>query len=80
MGESQRLVYRQFPLGVECNADSDCNCAFCQSCTGLIDLANHLLSIIIENDLQKHYNFLACNLDGLFEAAAEKLGEDRYIQ
>ena len=56
MSEPQRLIYRQFPLGVECNADSGCTCAFCQSCTGLIDLANHLLSIVVENDLRSHYN------------------------
>jgi len=80
MSEPQQLLYKQHFLGVECRADSDCDCAFCQSCTGLIDLANHLLSIITENDLKLHYNWLAMNLDGLFAAASEKLGEDRYVQ
>jgi hypothetical protein len=80
MIEKQKLVYRKLPLDVECSADSDCACSFCQSCKFLIDLANQLLSIAVENDLKEHYNYLAMNLDALFAAASEKLGEQRYIQ
>jgi len=78
--EGQELFYRQLPLNIRCSASNDCNCSFCQGCHFVIDTVNHLLSIAVENDMKTHYVMLASNLDGLFEAAAEKLGEDRYIQ
>jgi hypothetical protein len=80
MSEPQKLVYRKLPIDVACSATDDCTCSFCQSCKFLIDLANQLLSVAVENDLKEHYNYLAMNLDGLFVAASEKLGEQKCIQ
>lgn len=80
MSEPQKLLYKQNLLNVECDFTDSCRCALCDGCRFVINTTNHLLAICCENDLKEHYNYLAANLDGLFAAAAEKLGEQRYIQ
>ena len=80
MSEPQKLLYKQNLLGGECSATDSCDCALCAGIRFVIETTNSLLSIIVENDLRGHFNWLMSNLDGLSSAAAEKLSEGKYVQ
>ena len=72
----QKLAYQGQDLGIECLKTNDCACAYCSSCRFAIELVANVLAIACENDSREHYNFLCANIDGLFEAAREKLEKE----
>ena len=79
MEEKQQLSYQGFPLGIECQGDSECKCSFCESCRFGLKVIEHCLTIAVENNMTSHFNFLVFNCDQMFNEAAGLFEVERTV-